>query len=76
VVPIDDWRGRHDARGQVLAATSIAAADQLAAAADLVRTKTSGTPGVVIHGAERSWTEADGPGAAPLRRAAADDLFR
>jgi coenzyme F420-0:L-glutamate ligase / coenzyme F420-1:gamma-L-glutamate ligase len=77
VVAIDDWRGRTDAHGRPLAATAIAVADQLAGAADLVRTKDSGHPVVVVRGAERVWTADDGPGAAAqLQRAAADDLFR
>ncbi|MCZ2110287.1 MAG: coenzyme F420-0:L-glutamate ligase, partial [Dehalococcoidia bacterium] len=41
---LDDWRGIHDRNGRVLTATTIAAADQIAAAADLARSKTSGTP--------------------------------
>ncbi len=77
VVAIDDWRGRADAQGRELAATAIAAADQLAAAADLARTKDGGVPAVVIRGAERLWTAEDGPGAAAsLQRPEAEDLFR
>jgi coenzyme F420-0:L-glutamate ligase / coenzyme F420-1:gamma-L-glutamate ligase len=73
---IDDWRGRSDSRGRALAATAIAVADQLAAAADLARDKTSRTPAVLIRGAGRWRSDADGPGAAVLQRLAADDLFR
>jgi coenzyme F420-0:L-glutamate ligase/coenzyme F420-1:gamma-L-glutamate ligase len=76
VLAVDDWRGRPDAHGRELAATALAAADQLAAAADLARTKDSGTPAVVIRGAERLWMADDGPGAAALQRPEADDLFR
>jgi coenzyme F420-0:L-glutamate ligase/coenzyme F420-1:gamma-L-glutamate ligase len=77
VIAVDVWRGRHDAHGRELAATAIAAADQLAAAADLTRTKDSGQPAAVIRGAERLWTADDGPGAAvALQRPEADDLFR
>jgi F420-0:gamma-glutamyl ligase len=54
-----------------------AAAASWSAAADLARTKDSGTPAVVIRGAERLWTSEDGPGAAAaLQRPASDDLFR
>jgi coenzyme F420-0:L-glutamate ligase/coenzyme F420-1:gamma-L-glutamate ligase len=61
----------------VLAATAIAVADQLAAAADLARDKTSRTPAVAVRGAGRWVTDEDGPGAAAgLLRAAANDLFR
>ena len=73
---LDDWRGRSDAHGRELAATVIAVADELAAAADLARDKISATPAVLIHGAGRWRTDEDGPGAAVLRRPDADDLFR
>jgi coenzyme F420-0:L-glutamate ligase/coenzyme F420-1:gamma-L-glutamate ligase len=73
---IDDWRGRADAVGRELAATAVAVADELAAAADLARTKTSGDPCVIVRGAERWWMDEDGPGAATLRRREDEDLFR
>jgi coenzyme F420-0:L-glutamate ligase/coenzyme F420-1:gamma-L-glutamate ligase len=76
VIPVDDWRGRADSEGKRLAATVIAIADQLAAAADLARDKTSREPAIVIRGADRWWTAADGPGAAALQRPADRDLFR
>lgn len=74
--PLADWRGRHDQQGRELSATVIAVADELASAADLVRDKDSGVPGAVISGAGDLVTAGDGSGAAPLRRAAAEDLFR
>jgi coenzyme F420-0:L-glutamate ligase / coenzyme F420-1:gamma-L-glutamate ligase len=73
---VADWRGRHDRSGRELSATVIAVADELASAADLVRDKDSGVPGAVISGVGHLVTEDDGPGAAPLRRAREDDLFR
>jgi coenzyme F420-0:L-glutamate ligase/coenzyme F420-1:gamma-L-glutamate ligase len=76
VIPLDDWRGREDSSGRELTATAIAIADQVAAAADLVRVKTSGVPAVVVRGLERYVTAEDGPGAAALRRPPAEDLFR
>jgi coenzyme F420-0:L-glutamate ligase / coenzyme F420-1:gamma-L-glutamate ligase len=77
LIALDDWHGRTDAHGRPLAATAIAVADQLAGAADLVRDKVSGAPVVVIAGAGRWRTDADGPGAAAaLQRPASDDLFR
>jgi coenzyme F420-0:L-glutamate ligase / coenzyme F420-1:gamma-L-glutamate ligase len=76
LVPLDDWRGRRDAGGRELRATAIAVADEAAAAADLVRDKASGAPAAVISGLARWVTADDGPGAAALRRADADDLFR
>ena len=77
IAAVDDWRGRTDADGRELAATAIAIADELAAAADLARDKTSRTPAVLVRGADAWWTEDDGPGAqAVLQRPAAEDLFR
>ena len=74
--PLDDWRGRADRDGRELAATEIAIADQLAAAADLARNKASGVPVVVARGLGRLVTADDGPGAKALQRAPAEDLFR
>jgi len=74
--PIDDWRGRKDAHGRELEATMIAIADEVAAAADLVRGKDSGIPVVVVRGLDRFVTPDDGPGAAALRRPRDEDLFR
>lgn len=76
VVPVDDWRGLEDREGRKLSATAIAVADELAAAADLARDKRSGAPAVLIRGAGRWVTAQDGPGAAALRRAESEDLFR
>ena len=76
LAPIDDWRGRADANGRELQATEIAIADEVAAAADLVRVKDSGVPAVVVRGLDRYVTADDGPGAAPLRRPPSEDLFR
>ncbi len=76
IVALDDWRGRSDVHGRELAATAVAVADQLAAAADLGRDKTSGEPAVLVRGAERWWTQEDGPGAGVLRRPPEEDLFR
>jgi coenzyme F420-0:L-glutamate ligase/coenzyme F420-1:gamma-L-glutamate ligase len=74
--PLDDWRGRQDANGRELSATVIAIADEVAAAADLVRGKDEGVPVVVVRGLGRYVTAEDGPGAAALRRPPAEDLFR
>jgi len=73
--PLDDWRGRTDARGLPLGATWLAVADAAAGAADLARRKDSGEPVVVLAGLERFVTRDDGPGAAELVRPAAEDLF-
>jgi coenzyme F420-0:L-glutamate ligase/coenzyme F420-1:gamma-L-glutamate ligase len=75
IVALDDWRGRPDAHGRELRATEVAVADELAAAADLARTKDSQEPAVLIRGMERAVTTEDGPGAAALRRPRELDLF-
>jgi len=74
--PLDDWRGRHDSSGRELSATLIAVADEVSAAADLVREKDDGVPVVVVRGLERYVGAEDGPGAAALRRLPGEDLFR
>lgn len=76
IAPLDDWRGRPDRAGRELHATVLAAADQLAATADLARSKDAGEPAVVIRGAGRHVIEDDGPGAVALLRPAERDLFR
>lgn len=73
---LDDWRGRADVRGRELTATQISVGDAVAAAAELVRRKDSGEPVVLARGLECYVTPEDGPGAAALRRPAAEDLFR
>ena len=73
---LDDWRGRADEHGRALSATAIAVADQLAAAADLVRDKDSAVPGAVISGLAHLVTDDDGPGASAQQRPPGDDLFR
>lgn len=74
--PLEDWRGRTDATGRTLKATWIAVADELAAAADLARTKDGSQPAVLIRGAGAHVTAADGPGVAAIIRPQAEDLFR
>ena len=77
LIALDDWRGRADAHGRELTATAVAVADQLAAAADLTRDKTSSAPVARLRGAGRWRTDEDGAGAAAaLQRRAQEDLFR
>ncbi len=76
LAPLDDWRGHTDSQGRELSATVIAIADEVAAAADLVRGKNEGVPAVVVRGLGRYVQEGDGPGAAALRRPSGEDLFR
>jgi coenzyme F420-0:L-glutamate ligase/coenzyme F420-1:gamma-L-glutamate ligase len=76
LTPLDDWRGRQDAHGRELEATVIAIADEAAGAADLVRSKDSRVPAVIVRGLDRFVTDEDGPGAAALKRPPHEDLFR
>jgi coenzyme F420-0:L-glutamate ligase / coenzyme F420-1:gamma-L-glutamate ligase len=79
MAPLDDWRGRTDSVGMRLHATWLAVADAAAATADLARAKDSREPVVVIDGLDRFvvvTAEDDGPGAAALLRAPAQDMFR
>lgn len=79
---LDDLRGGHDAHGNLLNATVTATADELAAAGDLVKGKAAGLPVAVVRGlgADAVHTaDADpaaDPGARPLVRNAANDMFR
>jgi coenzyme F420-0:L-glutamate ligase/coenzyme F420-1:gamma-L-glutamate ligase len=74
--PLDDWRGRSDARGMELRATWLAVADAAAALGELVRAKDSREPVVLVDGLERFLTDEDGPGAAALLRPLHEDMFR
>ena len=74
--PVDDWTDRRDRHGRRLEATSIAIADEAAAAADLVRGKDSGIPAAIIRGLADHVIAGDGPGAGTLRRLRDQDLFR
>jgi coenzyme F420-0:L-glutamate ligase/coenzyme F420-1:gamma-L-glutamate ligase len=76
LTPVEDWRGRPDIAGRELTVTMIAIADEAAAAADLARGKDTREPAIRLRGLGRHVTAEDGPGAAALVRAAADDLFR
>jgi coenzyme F420-0:L-glutamate ligase/coenzyme F420-1:gamma-L-glutamate ligase len=76
LAPLEDWRGRTDAVGRELKATRIAVADELAAAADLARTKDGALPVIVVRGADRHVSSDDGPGAAAMIRPESEDLFR
>jgi len=73
---LDDLRGTPDTFGRPLTATVAALADEIAAAAELVKGKASGRPVAVVRGVGHLVTEDDGPGARTLVRAASDDLFR
>jgi coenzyme F420-0:L-glutamate ligase/coenzyme F420-1:gamma-L-glutamate ligase len=68
-----DYRGETDYMGHELNVTNIAIADELAAAAELVKGKSSGIPVVVIRGYD--YPEGDGK-ASDIIRPIEEDLFR
>lgn len=73
---LDDWRGLPDRNGRILTSTAIGIADQVAAASDLARTKTSGTPVIRIRGLGRFVNRDNGPGCGTQIRSPEEDLFR
>jgi coenzyme F420-0:L-glutamate ligase / coenzyme F420-1:gamma-L-glutamate ligase len=76
VTPLRDHRGQADTFGKVLEVTVAAVADEIAAAADLVKQKTTGIPVAIVRGLPALVVDAAGPGAAALIRSAGDDMFR
>jgi coenzyme F420-0:L-glutamate ligase/coenzyme F420-1:gamma-L-glutamate ligase len=72
LAPLLDLRGTRDRGGRELRTTQIAVADELAAAADIVRSKADGVPAVVVRGYRG---RGDGE-ARELVIDAARDLFR
>ena len=74
---VTDPRGERDPYGNVLAVTQVAVADEIAAAADLVKGKLGGIPVAIVRGlAPDGKLPDDGQGSRTLLRGAADDLFR
>ena len=75
---MQDYRGDVDAYGELLRTTVIAAADELAAAAELVTGKVSGVPVALIKGYRYAKKEAGAypKGARALIRPADRDMFR
>jgi coenzyme F420-0:L-glutamate ligase / coenzyme F420-1:gamma-L-glutamate ligase len=76
VMPLRDHRGQPDSFGNVLEVTMAAVADEIAAAADLVKQKTTGIPVAIVRGLSALVSDSAGPGAAALVRPAEDDMFR
>ncbi len=72
----DDLRGAVDTHGQPLEVTVRALADELAAAADLVKGKLTAVPAALVRGSGVPVGDDDGPGAAVLLRPAREDWFR
>ena len=73
---LDDLRGSTDANGRRLDVTVPAVADEIAAAADLVKGKSRGLPMAVVRGLGHLLAELDAPGARSIVRTGPDDMFR
>ena len=87
VIPLRDHRGQADSFGNVLEVTVAAVADEIAAAAELVKGKSDQVPVAIVRGLgelvigagrgdDAGSSHDDGPGAAALIRPAAEDMFR
>jgi coenzyme F420-0:L-glutamate ligase len=77
ITALTDPRGRTDAYGNVLSVTQVAIADEIAAAADLVKGKLGGVPVAIVRGLARDGKLTDnGLGSRELIRGSEDDLFR
>jgi dehydro coenzyme F420 reductase / coenzyme F420-0:L-glutamate ligase / coenzyme F420-1:gamma-L-glutamate ligase len=76
LAPLVDHRGQADTFGNTMEVTIAAVADEIAAAADLVKGKTGQVPVAIVRGLAGLVTGSDGPGAAALVRPAAEDMFR
>lgn len=73
---LHDLRGTTDASGRRLDVTVAAVADEIAAAADLVKGKTSQVPVAIVRGLGELVGELDLPGAAAIVRSPEEDMFR
>lgn len=73
---LDDLRGSTDTNGRRLDVTVPAVADEIAAAADLVKGKSLGLPVAVVRGLGHLVSELDAPGARSIVRTGLDDMFR
>lgn len=73
---LDDLRGSTDTHGRTLEVSMAAVADEIAAAADLVKGKATGRPVAVVRGMGHMVTDEDGPGARVLVRTGPEDMFR
>lgn len=73
---VDDLRGTRDASGRSLDVTVPAVADELAAAADLVKGKAASLPVAVVRGLGHLVADPGAPGARTLVRPPDQDMFR
>jgi coenzyme F420-0:L-glutamate ligase/coenzyme F420-1:gamma-L-glutamate ligase len=74
IAGVVDLRGTPDALGRTMQVTEVAAADELASAAELVMGKSSGIPVAVIRGVDPTWLREASVG--ELVRDTQEDLFR
>jgi coenzyme F420-0:L-glutamate ligase/coenzyme F420-1:gamma-L-glutamate ligase len=75
LVVLEDLRGGSDADGRPLVVTARAVADEVAAAADLVKGKADGVPAALVRGLPREWLASGAAGARALVRTGATDWF-
>ncbi|GEL94408.1 coenzyme F420-0:L-glutamate ligase [Cellulomonas composti] len=73
---LNDLRGQPDSFGRPLTMTVAAVADEVAAAAELVKGKSDGRPLAVVRGLAHLVVDGDGPGARALVRTGEQDMFR
>jgi coenzyme F420-0:L-glutamate ligase len=77
ITAVTDPRGQTDVYGNVLGVTRVAVADEIAAAADLVKGKLGGIPVAIVRGLAPDGKLADdGNGSRDLVRISGMDLFR
>ena len=74
VEPMKDYRGTLDANGRELKVTTIAVADELTAAAEMVTAKSINVPVAIVRGYEHGTNSPDG--IKPIIRERSRDLFR
>ena len=72
---LEDLRGATDHDGRPLTVTTRAVADEVAAAADLVKGKADGIPAALVRGLDAAWFSPDAPGARALVRVGPGDWF-
>ena len=75
IAAVVDLRGSLDTYGRTLMSTEVCVADEIAAAADLVMGKASGSPAAVVRGVDPSWLRSSSV-AAEIVRPSSEDLFR
>lgn len=73
---VEDFRGSVDGAGKPLAVTQRCIADEIAAAADLVKGKTAGLPVAVVRGMGKHVGTEFAAGARSIVRRSDEDLFR